>query len=139
MTRESEGKTHECVSILGLLMSLRRQTNGNARKPRIGFDPGSVREGFVVEKVALGQISPRVLRFSPVTSIPPVLHSLGKDKIYSTAWERTKNTPQLGKGQKILHSLGKDKNYSTAWERTKITPQLGKGQKILHSLGKDKT
>jgi hypothetical protein len=39
------------------------------RKP--GFDPASV---HVVEKVGLGQVFPRVLRFSPVNFIPPVLH-----------------------------------------------------------------
>jgi hypothetical protein len=39
-----------------------------------GFDPGSVHVGFVVDKVALGQVFPRVLRFSPVNIIPLVLH-----------------------------------------------------------------
>jgi hypothetical protein len=38
---------------------------------------GSVHVGFVVYKVAIGQVSPRVLRFSPVNFIPP-LH--GKTK-----------------------------------------------------------
>jgi hypothetical protein len=37
-------------------------------------NPESVHVGFVVDKVALGQIFPRVLRFSPVNFIPPVLH-----------------------------------------------------------------
>jgi hypothetical protein len=37
---------------------------------RPGFDPGSVHVGFV----ALGQIFPRVLRFSSVNIIPLVLH-----------------------------------------------------------------
>jgi hypothetical protein len=41
---------------------------------RPGFDPGSVHVGFVVDKVALGQVFLRVLRFSPVSFIPPVLH-----------------------------------------------------------------
>jgi hypothetical protein len=41
---------------------------------RPGFDPGPVHVGFVVDKVALGQVFPRVLRFSPVNFIPPVLH-----------------------------------------------------------------
>jgi hypothetical protein len=36
--------------------------------------------GFVVDKVALGQVFPRVLRFSPVNLIPPVLHYLEKRK-----------------------------------------------------------
>jgi hypothetical protein len=34
----------------------------------------SVHVEFVVDKVALGQVFPRVLRFSPVNFIPPVLH-----------------------------------------------------------------
>jgi hypothetical protein len=41
---------------------------------RPGFDPRSVHVGFVVDKVALGQGFLRVLRFSPVNFIPPVLH-----------------------------------------------------------------
>jgi hypothetical protein len=47
---------------------------------RPGFDPGLVRVGFVVDKVALGQVFPLVLRFSPVNLIPPVLHYKGKRK-----------------------------------------------------------
>jgi hypothetical protein len=45
-----------------------------------GFDPGLVHVGFVVDKVALGQGFPRVLRFSPVSFIPPVLHNMEKRK-----------------------------------------------------------
>ena len=45
---------------------------------RPGFDPGSVHVGFMVDKVALGQVLPRVLRFSPVNFIPPELHYLEK-------------------------------------------------------------
>jgi hypothetical protein len=45
--------------------------------------------GFVVDKVALGQVFPQVLRFSPVNFIPPVLHYLKKDDkiiiIFTTA------------------------------------------------------
>jgi hypothetical protein len=48
------------------------------RRPEI--DPGSLYVGFVVDRVALGQVSPRVLRFSPVNFIPPVLHYLKKWK-----------------------------------------------------------
>jgi hypothetical protein len=33
---------------------------------RPGFAPGSIHVGFVVDKVALGQVFLRVLRFSPV-------------------------------------------------------------------------
>jgi hypothetical protein len=39
-----------------------------------GSIPGSVYVGFVMDKVALGQVFLRVLRFSPVNFIPPVLH-----------------------------------------------------------------
>jgi hypothetical protein len=35
--------------------------------------------GFVLVKVALGQVSPLVLRFSPVSFISPVIHYLEKD------------------------------------------------------------
>jgi hypothetical protein len=38
-----------------------------------GFDPGSVHVGFLVDKVALGQVFCQVLWFSPVSFIPPVL------------------------------------------------------------------
>jgi hypothetical protein len=44
------------------------------RRPR--FAPGSIHVGFVVDKVALGQVSLRVLRFSPVSIIPPSLSKL---------------------------------------------------------------
>jgi hypothetical protein len=56
--------------------------SGNTLLPprRPGFDPGSVHVGFVVDKEALGQVFPRVLRFSPVSVIPPVLHYLEKWK-----------------------------------------------------------
>jgi hypothetical protein len=58
---------------------LRRLVAGlSPRRPV--FDPGLVHVGFVVEKVALGQVFPRVLRFSPVNFIPPVLHYLEKRK-----------------------------------------------------------
>jgi hypothetical protein len=47
---------------------------------RPGFDPGSVHVRFVVGKVALGQVFPRVLQFSPVNFISPVLHYSEKRK-----------------------------------------------------------
>ena len=51
----------------------------SSRRPR--FDPGSVYVGFVVDKVALGQVFPLVLRFSPVNFISPVLHYTKKKLI----------------------------------------------------------
>jgi hypothetical protein len=50
--------------------------HGSSR--RSGFEPGSVHVGFVMDKVALGQVFPRVLRFSPVNFIPPLLHYMEK-------------------------------------------------------------
>jgi hypothetical protein len=44
------------------------------RKP--GFATGSIHVGFVVDKVALGQVFLRVIRFSPVNIIPPSLSKL---------------------------------------------------------------
>jgi hypothetical protein len=41
-----------------------------------GFAPGSIHAGFVVDKVALGQVFLRVLRFSPVNIIHPSLFKL---------------------------------------------------------------
>jgi hypothetical protein len=43
-------------------------------------NPRSVHVGFVVGKVALGQVFPRVLRFSPVNFIPPMFHYKQKRK-----------------------------------------------------------
>ena len=45
------------------------------RKDRIGFDPSPVNLVFVVDKVALGQVSLRVLLSSPVTIIPPIFRT----------------------------------------------------------------
>jgi hypothetical protein len=57
---------------------LRRLVAGlSPRKPR--FDPGSVHVEFVVDKVALGQVFPQVLQFSPVNVIPPLLRYTEKD------------------------------------------------------------
>jgi hypothetical protein len=43
-------------------------------RPLTVFNPELVHVGIVVDKVALGQGFSRVLRFSPVDFIPPVLH-----------------------------------------------------------------
>jgi hypothetical protein len=58
---------------------LRRLVAGLSPR-RLRFDPGSVHVGFVVDKVVLGQVFPRVLRFSLVNVIPPVLHYKEKGK-----------------------------------------------------------
>jgi hypothetical protein len=43
---------------------------------RPGFAPGSIHMGFVVDKVALGQVFIRILRFFPVYIIPPSFSKL---------------------------------------------------------------
>jgi hypothetical protein len=71
------------------------------RKP--GFDPGSVHVGFVVDKVALGLVFPRVLWFSLVNFIPPVLHYVEKKlTIFITGLH---NKPQ-GCGVSVASAVG---------------------------------
>jgi hypothetical protein len=49
---------------------VRRLVDGlSSRRP--GFVPGSVDVVYVVDKVSLGQVFVRVLRFFPVNVIPP--------------------------------------------------------------------
>ena len=53
---------------------LRRLVAGlSPRKP--GLDPGLVHVRFVVDKVTLGHVFLRLLRFSPVSIIPPLLRT----------------------------------------------------------------
>jgi hypothetical protein len=49
-------------------------TSLSPRRPE--FAPGSVHMGFVVDKVTLGQIFLRILRFTPVSVIPSVFSIL---------------------------------------------------------------
>jgi hypothetical protein len=53
---------------------LRRSVDGLASR-RPGFDPSSIPVGFVVDELALQQLSVRVLRFYPVDIIAPLLHA----------------------------------------------------------------
>jgi hypothetical protein len=73
---------------------------------RTEFDSESVHVGFVVDKVALGQVFPRVLRFFPVSFIPPVLHYKEKKKkiliIFTTGLH---NKPQ-GCGVSVASAAG---------------------------------
>jgi hypothetical protein len=56
-----------------LLPQLKRSVAGfSPRRP--GFAPSSVHVEFVVDTVALNQVFLRVLRFYPVSMIPPLLH-----------------------------------------------------------------
>jgi hypothetical protein len=51
-----------------------------AHSPASHRDPGPVHVGFVVDKVALGQVFPPSTSASPVNFIPPVLHYKEKRK-----------------------------------------------------------
>jgi hypothetical protein len=78
---QSTGKHYEHLqrSVNMAVPWLRRLVAGLTQR-RSGFDHGSVHVGFV-DKVALGQVFlPRVLRFSPLNFIPPVLHYTEKKK-----------------------------------------------------------
>ena len=59
-----------CSKVLGITTARPSTKTGD------GFDPESVHVGFVVDKVALGQVFPRVLRVSSVNLVPPVLYYL---------------------------------------------------------------
>jgi hypothetical protein len=58
----------------GKIVSWLRRLVAGLSPRRPGFDPGAVHVRFVGNKVALGQVFPRVLLFSPVNFITPVLH-----------------------------------------------------------------
>jgi hypothetical protein len=48
---------------------------GGRSSRRLGFNPGPVYVGFVVEIVTLGYVLLKVLRVSPVTVTPRMLHA----------------------------------------------------------------
>jgi hypothetical protein len=78
MEEDKRGRNHDIyisnINTLRWAVPWLRRLAAGLPPRRPGFDPGSVHVGFVVDKVALGQVFPRVLRFSPVNYIPPVLH-----------------------------------------------------------------
>jgi hypothetical protein len=62
--------------------------------------------GFVLDKVALGQVFLPVLRFSPASFIPPVLHYLEKRKKKLINFiTRLQNKPQ-GCGASVVSAAG---------------------------------
>jgi hypothetical protein len=65
-----------CISCKRLTMFQLRSSVADLSSRRPGFAPGSIHVGFVVDKVALGQVLLRDLRFSPVNIIPPSLSKL---------------------------------------------------------------
>jgi hypothetical protein len=72
---------HTCLhstNIITLAVPWLRRLLAGLSPRRPGFDPGSVHVEFVVDKVALWQVFLRILRFSPVNFIPPVLEKQKK-------------------------------------------------------------
>jgi hypothetical protein len=61
--------------------------------------------GFVVDKVALGEVSPRVLPFSPVNFIPPPLNYSKKRKKLIVFITGLHNKPQ-GCGESVASDAG---------------------------------
>jgi hypothetical protein len=60
---------HVMVTLMDEVVPWLRRLAAGLPPRRPGFDLGSVHVGFVVDKVALGQVFLRVLRFSPVNWI----------------------------------------------------------------------
>ena len=52
-----------------------RSSVASLAPPRTGFETRSAHVRFVLDKVALGQVFLPVLRFTPVSIIPSLLHS----------------------------------------------------------------
>jgi hypothetical protein len=68
----SFGSSFKYVNVKKSAMPCLRRLYSGLSLLRPGFDRGSIHVGFVVDKVALGQVYARVLRFSPVNFISPV-------------------------------------------------------------------
>ena len=78
--------------------SLRRLVTGfSSRRPV--FDPRPVDVRFVVDKMTLGQVFLQVLRFSPFSIIPPILHTHLHPHLALT---RKTNARSLGTFQKAM-------------------------------------
>jgi hypothetical protein len=60
---------------------------------------------FVADKVVLTQVFPRILQFSPVSFIPPVLHYRGKRKKLIVFTTGLHNKPQ-GCGVSVASAVG---------------------------------
>jgi hypothetical protein len=73
-------KSLNSKTIYNLGRAMAQAVNRRLSPRRPSFDPGPAHVVFVVNKVALGQVFPRVFRFSSVNFIPPVLHYKEKRK-----------------------------------------------------------
>jgi hypothetical protein len=88
-----------------LLFALHINTNYFVLIINTLYITGSVHVGFVVAKVALGQVFHRVLRFSPINFIPPVLNYLEKRKKTNHLHHRLHNKP-YGCGVSVASAAG---------------------------------
>jgi hypothetical protein len=82
--------------------------------------------GFVVEKMALGQVFPRVIRFFPVNFIPPVLYYSEKRKTLIIFITGLHNKPE-GCGASVASAAGsftKKKHVVNYQIRVSWTPML---------------
>jgi hypothetical protein len=73
---------------------------------RLGFDPGSVHVGFVVNNVALGQVSPPVVRFSPRPFHSIGVPLLGKTKKKQTIFLAGLHNKSQGCGASVASAAG---------------------------------
>ena len=73
MSSQSQYARRNTVRLQHWTVPWLRQLLAGLPTPRPGFDPGSVHVGFVVDKVALGQVFPASTSVFPYF-IPPVLH-----------------------------------------------------------------
>jgi len=81
---------------------------------RSGFDPGLVDVCLVLDKVALRHVFQPLLRFSPVSIIPPMLyihlhlHNTVSERQAGDAWEPSKSFLCLWGGGAIRRALGRE-------------------------------
>lgn len=52
-----------------------RQIYGCAIAQEVQVQPPPIHMGFVMDKVVLSQVFPKVLQFSPVSIMPPIFHT----------------------------------------------------------------
>jgi hypothetical protein len=86
----------------------------------------------VVDKVALGQVFPQVLRFFSVNFIPPLLHYLEKLKKLIIFVSGLRNKPQ-GCGASVASAAGPSKNINDT-ETLVIQFRIAVSYCVLYSM-----
>lgn len=85
-----------------------RRTVAKLSSRRVGFDLKSVLVRFVVSEMSVSQFSVPRLPFSPVSIIPPKLHTLILIYMLPLAEAKAGETPEVSTSN-ILSEIGKDK------------------------------